>query len=261
MKVFITWSGSTSRAVAIALREFIPTVVQSVEAFMSDTDIEKGSRWEVDISAQLEAAEVGIICLTSENLTAPWILFESGALSKKIKKEGTRVCTYLHGLNYADVEPPLSMFQHTLATKEDTRRLIHDIWKFSKSSGPSEEGLNRLFDRMWPELEELLGNAPKPTSQKTRDLKEMVEEILLEVRRSSKDLQSLKLTSTLTRLRRITHPPTWESTKDSSIVFSSMEPILKADSVTLSQLMKLIQAAAEKDIAEAEGTEDSGEKR
>ena len=73
MKVFITWSGPTSKAVALALREFIPTVAQSVDAFMSDTDVEKGSRWAVDIATELDEAAVGIICLTPDNLLAPWI--------------------------------------------------------------------------------------------------------------------------------------------------------------------------------------------
>jgi hypothetical protein len=86
------------KAVARALRDFIPTVVQSVDAFMSASDIEKGSRWEATISRELESAEVGIIRLTPENLTAPWILFEAGALSKKLSKAGTRVCTYLHNV-------------------------------------------------------------------------------------------------------------------------------------------------------------------
>src|SRR5580700_539848 len=99
MKVFITWSGDTSKAIAVAPREFIPTVVQSVEAFMSASDIEKGSKWQGEISRELDAATVGIICLTPENLTAPWVLFEAGALSKKATESGARVCTYLHGVS------------------------------------------------------------------------------------------------------------------------------------------------------------------
>jgi hypothetical protein len=34
----------------------------------------------------LDEYEFGIVCLTAENLTAPWIMFESGALAKKLGK-------------------------------------------------------------------------------------------------------------------------------------------------------------------------------
>lgn len=156
---------------------------------MSDSDVEKGSRWETAISQELEGAQVGIICLTPDNIKAPWILFESGALSKKSKRNDARVCTYLHRLTYSDIEPPLSMFQHTLATKEDTRRLIHEIRRVSKSA-VSEDGLNKLFDLMWPDLEQKLNDAPQLTARPHRDSKEMLEELVELARQIAKTQQT-----------------------------------------------------------------------
>ena len=95
MKVFISWSGDSSRDVARALRGWQPKALQFVDPFMSETDIDKGTRWATEVSAQLEAAKVGIICLTPGNLFKPWLLFESGALSKTLSS--TYVCTYLLG--------------------------------------------------------------------------------------------------------------------------------------------------------------------
>jgi hypothetical protein len=86
MKVFISWSGERSRAVAEALREWLPNVIQTVNLWVSLADIEKGARWSTDITAQLEECSVGLICLTPENLSAPWLLFEAGALSKMVDK-------------------------------------------------------------------------------------------------------------------------------------------------------------------------------
>lgn len=81
MLVFLSWSGSRSKAVAETFSKWIVQVIQAVEPWIS-SDIEKGARWNSEVAARLEQSRVGIICLTKENLDAKWILFESGALSK-----------------------------------------------------------------------------------------------------------------------------------------------------------------------------------
>jgi hypothetical protein len=50
-------------------------------------------------------------------LIAPWIHFEAGAIARAVmvEKEG-RLWTYLLDVKHADVQGPLSQFQHTLAT-------------------------------------------------------------------------------------------------------------------------------------------------
>lgn len=127
MKVFISWSGERSKAVAEALHDWLPNVIQTVRPWVSLADIEKGTRWSTDIAAQLEECRIGLICLTPENLSAPWLLFEAGALSKTLEK--TFVCPYLVNLQPADVRGPLSQFQMTTAEKEETRKLLHTINK------------------------------------------------------------------------------------------------------------------------------------
>src|SRR5262249_14346074 len=122
--VFISWSGERSKMVAAALYDWLPMVVQSARPWMSEEDIEKGSRGLDEIAKALEALSVGIVCLTPENLDRPWILFEAGALSKALSDK-TRVCPYLFGgLRSENVKPPLGMFQTTEAVKDDTRKLV-----------------------------------------------------------------------------------------------------------------------------------------
>jgi len=64
-----------------------------------------GERWNPKIAEQLSQTKFGVICVTPENLTAEWLIFEAGALAKTIEK--TYVCTYLVGLEEIDARNPL----------------------------------------------------------------------------------------------------------------------------------------------------------
>src|SRR3712207_3311932 len=100
VRVFVSWSGPYSGKVAALLKEWLPDVIQEVDAYFSDTDIETGERWSQNISKELEETDIGILVLTKSNMSAPWILFEAGALSKK----GTsRVAPLLCDLQILDI--------------------------------------------------------------------------------------------------------------------------------------------------------------
>lgn len=191
--VFISWSGNRSQHVAHALRDWLPMVLQAAKPFMSKKDIDKGSRWHIELAKALEVMKVGIICLTPENLTAPWLLFESGALSKTVDR-GTRVCTYLlAGLQPQEVPAPLGEFQATRAEKEDTLKMIQDMNK-SLGSPVTESTLNGVFDALWAQLEAQLLALPEPESKvpPKRSVDDMVAEILDTTRALAKSSQSLQ---------------------------------------------------------------------
>jgi hypothetical protein len=185
MKVFISWSGPLSKQYATTLREWLPCVIQSLEPFMSSEDIEKGSRWFHDISAQLETTEFGIVCVTSENFKEPWLMFEAGALAKKL--DTSRVVPLLFNIPPASVTGPLTNFQMvTTPTKEEIVKLIATMNKRieeNEKRGLSEERLKSAFEVWWPKLEENFKKAgPTTLVTKTRDEKEILDEILLGVR-------------------------------------------------------------------------------
>src|SRR5680860_1889992 len=99
MKVFISWSGNESKEIAVFLKKWIEQIIQSAEPWIS-LDIEKGKRWNSEISASLEQSKVGIFCMTEKNLNSPWILFEAGAVAKS---RDSYVCTFLMKLNPTDI--------------------------------------------------------------------------------------------------------------------------------------------------------------
>ena len=154
MKVFISWSGQRSKKVAEALRDWIPDVIQAVETWMSASDIEAGTRWAEELSRELNRIRFGIICLTRENLAAPWVLFEAGALSTGLNK--ARVCPYLFGIKPANITGPLAQFQVILAQKEDTRKLLIAINKALDKNALTDQRLGKYFDDKWPELDRTL---------------------------------------------------------------------------------------------------------
>jgi hypothetical protein len=182
MKVFISWSGERSRAVAEALREWLPNVIQTVNPWVSLADIEKGARWSTEIASQLEACCVGLICLTPENLSAQWLLFEAGALSKTLDK--TFVCPYLLNLQPTDVQGPLSQFQAITTEKEETRRLLHTINKALGEHALQTSQVNASFEKWWSDLDsqlEAISAMQLPTPPKRSD-RELLEEVLDTVR-------------------------------------------------------------------------------
>ncbi len=191
--IFISWSGLPSKHVASALRTWLPDVIQSARPWMSDSDIDKGSRGIEEISKALDTIEVGISCLTFENLNAPWILYEAGAMSKRIGTK-SRLCTYLlAGLGQEHVPPPLGMFQHTRSDKEDTRRMLKSINSGINEEPLSDSSLERAFEKNWPDLEQSIREMPAPDSTVTekRPVEDMFAEILSHLResRSSNQLE------------------------------------------------------------------------
>jgi hypothetical protein len=74
MKVFISWSGASSKAVAASLRKHLPLILQGLDCFMSKHDLESGARWAQELAEELDESNFGILCLTHESLKSPWLL-------------------------------------------------------------------------------------------------------------------------------------------------------------------------------------------
>lgn len=151
MKVFISWSKEQSHQVALAFKEWLPSIIQTIDPYVSSEDTDKGSRWNSEIVKELEESSFGILCVTKENMAESWLLFEAGALSNKISK--AYVCPFLFDMKPSQVKGPLEQFQSTVFEKEDVRKLVSAINKASGEVALKDELLNKTFDKWWPDLE------------------------------------------------------------------------------------------------------------
>src|ERR1017187_3478961 len=124
LNVFLSWSGERRKAVASALNDWLPPVINAVRPFFS-SDTEKGVDWFEKITENLQNS-TGIFCLTPENLDSPWLHFEAAALHKGLTT--SRLWTLLlFDLKPTDVKRSLGAIQHTLPTKEDMKKMLTSI--------------------------------------------------------------------------------------------------------------------------------------
>jgi hypothetical protein len=201
MKVFISWSGDRSNKVARTLSEWLPSVIQAVKPWMSE-QIAKGARWSPEVARELQETRFGIVCLTPENLTAPWILFETGALSKTI--ESTYVCPYLLELKPADLQGPLAQFQAAKADRTDTLDLVKSINAAQGETALPAKSIELAFNKWWPELEkellEISRQSAAPPDRKKRTEMDVLEEVLDIVRQLRRDTaRQLRIPSAVAR--------------------------------------------------------------
>lgn len=188
MQIFISWSGEKSRQIGEAFRHWLPDVIQSVQPYFTPDDVAKGQRWGAEIAENLQISKFGLFCLTAENLTAPWLLFEAGAVSKDSRNG--KVCPLLFGVDSAQLSGPLLQFQATPYSRDEVFKFLKAVNADTKIP-LNEIQLSRAFDRCWSELDEKIrailraevpDQLPSP-----RSLEDMVEEMLSIVRPMSQN--------------------------------------------------------------------------
>ena len=180
MKVFISWSGNNSKKLGETLRDWLPSVLQVVKPYFTPSDTEKGTRWNSEIAKELESSEVGILCVTRDNLHSDWVMFEAGALSKSLDK--AHVCPVLFGIHNTDLAGPLKQFQTTEFDKEDFKKLVSVINnKLGENKLPAKV-LDSVFEKWWPELktkiDKILKKLGQDDTEPIRTERGLLEEIL-----------------------------------------------------------------------------------
>ena len=180
MKIFISWSGRTSNLVAQALRHWLPAVLQATRPYYSPDDIAKGTRWSGEVALELQESKVGILCVTRENLTAPWLMFEAGALAKSLDQ--SRVIPLLVGVEPTDLSGPLAQFQAARFEHSEVRQIVSVINNQLGASALDDGVLNTVFEKWWPDLQARIGSIPltqsSPPNEAVRSDRDLLEEML-----------------------------------------------------------------------------------
>jgi len=157
--VFLSWSGERSLIFAKALRDWLPYINPEIQPWISSTDIAAGGRWSRDLEAELDAADIGIVCVTRDNQAAPWLNFEAGALAKKLN--ASYVVPLLLDLNPSELRSPLSQFQ----AKEVTPAGMLDVLKLlDELCAHRVPDIARACATWWRELQPALQPAVEAAS-------------------------------------------------------------------------------------------------
>ncbi|MFB7401020.1 toll/interleukin-1 receptor domain-containing protein [Streptomyces rubiginosohelvolus] len=193
MKVFLSWSGDRSKAMAEFLRIWLPDVIQAVNPWISSRNISQGSRPLANIADELASSNFGIVCVTPENRGSEWINFEAGALSKTL--EDSVVVPLLLGIDKAQVTGPLAQFQMTVSTvKDEVYKLVSDMNDKLGEAALAGDRLERSFEQNWPSFSEefekisLSTNPQEPKVEEGRSDSDLLEEVLLLARRQERRL-------------------------------------------------------------------------
>lgn len=183
--VFLSWSGPRSKAMASALNEWLPDVIQSVVPFFSD-EVETGAFWDDSIKTSLKSVRFAVVCCTPENVTAPWLNYEAGALAERM--EGGTAPWLLDSKPEALKVSPLSRLMARTTDKTGTFALLQTLNMSLERGSLSLASLTKAFERLWPDLEKKLKAIPAPsTTTPERSDRDMLQEVVGLCRQLSKD--------------------------------------------------------------------------
>jgi len=176
IKIFISWSGEKSKAVAEALRKWMPRVIgkKYIDSWMSEHDITAGAEWRNELRKALRTARYAIVCITETNYNSPWINYEVGYLvganDTKAGAGNIGICPYLCGVSKDEIKKtPLDAYQAKSGNKEETLKLIEAIHK-AAGEPLEEDQLQIIFEKYWIDLENDLKNLPHEPVEEPKSL-------------------------------------------------------------------------------------------
>ena len=184
MKVFISWSGEPSCSIARSLYEWLPLVVQHAKPWMSNEAIESGTRWNERVASALNETDFGIVCVTRENQHKPWLMFEAGALAKRLNS--ARVVPIYFDIGPAEITGPLEAFQGRPLDEEGLKRLVREI-SAARDEPLGVDQVDALFEALWPKLKKMIDEATNQSQpvvdSPRRSTQDMLEELVERTRR------------------------------------------------------------------------------
>lgn len=148
MKILISWSGKSSKALAELLGSWLPFAIPEIKPWISSSSISLGARWGKELAETLDETNFGILCLTAESIRAPWVLFEAGALSKSV--EDGKIIPLLLGIETdALKDSPLGQFQGECVNEAGIKKLVKSIVAEVANTPERELDIEKKFSMLW----------------------------------------------------------------------------------------------------------------
>lgn len=178
MRAFISWSGSVSKSIGETLHHYLALAFPSVQFWMTSEDLSPGTEWFAALGDALADARLAVVCLTPQNLTSNWILFESGAVSHALGRNA--VIPYLYQLSPSDLAGPLSQFQGIRCDRDGTRDLFRAVNAAAGDARRPDSTIDELLDIYWPRMSERIDAIPPAATPPPpqRSERAILEEIL-----------------------------------------------------------------------------------
>ena len=115
----------------------------------------KGTLWFEKICKEIETAQFGIICITSESLLSDYMLYELGALMQRLGNHN--VCPLLFGVDAKDIKnTPYAHLQCTNFNQEEIKQLVNEMNNACDNSKIPEVKLNEFFNSIYKQFDEEL---------------------------------------------------------------------------------------------------------
>jgi len=150
VKIFISWSGQKSGSFAEELKPWLEQVLPGTEVWSSIDDIDKGDIWFTEIIDGLKTCHCGVVCVTRDNLAAPWLNFEAGGMVKGLGK--AHVAVIALDMDYDELKQPLSLFNALHLNRVGAWHLVKSFNKLSERP-ILDRVLERTFEKFWPDID------------------------------------------------------------------------------------------------------------
>lgn len=157
-EVFISWSGEYSKDIASNLKNILELVFENedITVFMSEKDIGSGAEWFQIIKSHLNNSCCVIIVLTKENLNAPWVLFEAGAMAMRYEEK--RIIPLLFEVSIK-ADNPLYHYNRIKYSKEGFDKMIFDIRSFCGFGNSTKKQLETILASLYNDFDNQIKNS------------------------------------------------------------------------------------------------------
>ncbi len=163
MQIFLSWSRSKSRELALEMKRFLIGLFRDdIKIWMSSESINFGTYSLQHIAEALRKSDKCISIITDDNYESPWILYEAGAIAGHRDSLTTSVQSIVVPILFDEInreklqKNPLYQFQFVIFNKENIKKLVKQINDETNSYSDTEV-LNNQFELNWTYLNDRTG--------------------------------------------------------------------------------------------------------